>query len=319
MQNEKNKFPELDDFLTSLRIGEAQTHKNLTVYPVFSDKAGNNGYKLLDEAIKTELFQVMEVSDGGSVPDLKVINKLDEDVLILDGEELVGAKQNRIVNTTIIIVKRKEMVIPVSCVEQGRWSYKGRRFVSSKWSLSADIRKEKSRAVKANLQEHAAFSSDQSLIWSRISEKAASLNVACETGAMGSMYETYEGDLKEYGDAFPVQAWQIGFVAVIDGKIVGCDVLALKALFPKVLAKMLSGYLLDAVEQLRHARPARKRAKVASAADVHAFFDKVKSSKKEAYASAGEGTDIRFEHSRVNGFAVVRDGAVIHMAAFPEN
>ena len=63
-----------------------------------------------------------EVSRGGSVPELKVVNKSDRMLLILDGEELVGAKQNRIVNTTILIAGNTATVIPVSCVEQGRWS-----------------------------------------------------------------------------------------------------------------------------------------------------------------------------------------------------
>ena len=57
------------------------------------------------------------------MPDLKVINKSEVMVLILDGEELVGAKQNRIVNTTILIPAKETVLIPVSCVEQGRWSY----------------------------------------------------------------------------------------------------------------------------------------------------------------------------------------------------
>jgi hypothetical protein len=63
-----------------------------------------------------------EVSRGGSVPELKVVNKSDRMLLILDGEGLVGAKQNRIVNTTILIAGNTTTVIPVSCVEQGRWS-----------------------------------------------------------------------------------------------------------------------------------------------------------------------------------------------------
>lgn len=317
MQDEK-ALSELEGFLNSLRIGQPQVHNNMTVFPVFSDLAGNNGYRLLDEAIKTDLFLISEVSHGGSVPELQVINKLDADVLILDGEELVGAKQNRIVNTTIIVAKGKTMVIPVSCVEQGRWSYRSKRFVSSKWSLNADIRKEKSRAVKMNLKDRASYMSDQGRIWSKISEKAASMDAECPTGAMNSMYETHEGRLKQYEDAFPVEPGQVGFVVVIDGRVAGCDVVALKGIFPKIYAKMLRGYLLDAVERERAPKEHTAKASVL-AEDVQKFLDAVKESRKASFKSKGEGYDIRFDHAAVDGFALCRDGSVIHMAAFPEN
>ena len=43
---------------------------------------------------------ITEVSEGGSVPELRVVNKGDARILVLDGEELRGAKQNRVLNTT---------------------------------------------------------------------------------------------------------------------------------------------------------------------------------------------------------------------------
>ena len=118
MENKRKSYVELDAMLLTLRVGEAGEFRNLKVFPIFSSYPVSNGYTLLDDAVKTGKFVVKEISEGGSVPNLKVINQLDEDVLILDGEALVGAKQNRIVNTTIIIGKMKEVVIPVSCVEQ---------------------------------------------------------------------------------------------------------------------------------------------------------------------------------------------------------
>ena len=42
-------------------------------------------------------------------------------MLLLDGEELVGAKQNRVLNLTILAPARQAITIPVSCVEAGRW------------------------------------------------------------------------------------------------------------------------------------------------------------------------------------------------------
>ena len=58
---------------------------------------------------------------GGSVPDLLVENRGDVRVLFLEGEELIGAKQNRILNTSVLVAAHTKVKIPVSCVERGRW------------------------------------------------------------------------------------------------------------------------------------------------------------------------------------------------------
>lgn len=54
------------------------------------------------------------------MPELVVENPLAERVLLYDGEELVGAKQNRIVNVSVLVEAKSSLRIPVSCVEQGR-------------------------------------------------------------------------------------------------------------------------------------------------------------------------------------------------------
>lgn len=92
----------------------------MALYPLLSTHALDLEYLLLDEALADGSIEVEEVDNSGSVPELKVINNSPQMVLILDGEELVGAKQNRIINTTILIQGKSTTVIPVSCVEQGR-------------------------------------------------------------------------------------------------------------------------------------------------------------------------------------------------------
>ncbi len=56
--------------------------------------------------------RVTEVSEAGSVPFLQVANGADRPLLLLDGEELIGAKQNRILNTTVLVAARTEVTIP---------------------------------------------------------------------------------------------------------------------------------------------------------------------------------------------------------------
>src|SRR3954466_7738374 len=69
------------------------------------------------------LVKVTEVSEAGSVPELQVENGLDLAVFLMDGQELVGAKQNRILNTDVLVPARSTLRIPVSCVEQHRWRH----------------------------------------------------------------------------------------------------------------------------------------------------------------------------------------------------
>ena len=93
----------VQSYVEQLQIGEEQTFKNLTVYPLFSSQQAYFAYLTLDEALIRGLVEIGEIDSQGSVPELRLTNKSDLMILILDGEELVGAKQNRIVNTTMLI------------------------------------------------------------------------------------------------------------------------------------------------------------------------------------------------------------------------
>lgn len=129
--------------------------------PVVSDYDDGLVYITLGEALGAGSIESREVSEGGSVPELSVVNRAGKMVLILDGEELVGAKQNRIVNTTILIATGAEIVIPVSCVEQGRWTYKSDVFSSKHRVMSPSIPKAKARDVNASLLSNGRYRSDQ--------------------------------------------------------------------------------------------------------------------------------------------------------------
>ncbi|MGQ0579869.1 MAG: ARPP-1 family domain-containing protein, partial [Betaproteobacteria bacterium] len=85
---------------------------------------------LLDEALARKLARVTEISDSGSVPELMFSNEAEANILLMDGEELVGAKQNRVLNVSILVGGKSQVAVPVSCVEQGRWRWSSRHFAS---------------------------------------------------------------------------------------------------------------------------------------------------------------------------------------------
>jgi len=120
------------DFLSHTQVGKPQIHENLAMFPLFVEKMAEADYDLLDEAIEKGEVHVTEVSKEGSVPELSFTNDSSKPVLLLDGEELIGAKQNRILNLTILAPAFQSITIPVSCVEAGRWMSAGAEFASAK-------------------------------------------------------------------------------------------------------------------------------------------------------------------------------------------
>jgi len=79
--------------LSRLTLGEPQVHLNLSLFPLLGDGVAEPGYLLLDEALAQGCACVTELSEAGSVPELRFVNACERPVLLLDGEELVGAKQ----------------------------------------------------------------------------------------------------------------------------------------------------------------------------------------------------------------------------------
>ena len=90
-----------------IHLGDAVIYRNLTILPLYRKTTGGElDYYSLKEGLANGTVEITEISEGGSVPNLKVKNSADKPVLILDGEELIGAKQNRIANTTILVKER---------------------------------------------------------------------------------------------------------------------------------------------------------------------------------------------------------------------
>ena len=84
----------LSHLIDDLQLGKPATHGGLTVFPMLcSDPADPPEYELLDDAVALGSVQITEISESGSVSELLVWNNGDKPVLIVDGQELLGAKQ----------------------------------------------------------------------------------------------------------------------------------------------------------------------------------------------------------------------------------
>ena len=301
----------ITNFLDQLKVGRKQAHKNLALYPLLSTYSINLDYLLLDEALSEGLIEVVEVSEGGSVPQLKVLNKAARMVLILDGEELVGAKQNRIVNTTILVDRKSTLVIPVSCVEHGRWSYNTSKFNSQNRMMSSELRNMKCEYVNYSVRATGEFRSDQGAIWDGIAEQAARRDAPSPTGAMAAIYDKERPSIDEYVKDFHLIDSQVGAIFMINGKVAGMDAFVRPDTFSKVFKKLLESYALDAIDWCEEGNEYK-----ALKSEVTQFRKAADAAGSEGQAGVGLGTDFRIESRRVTGFGLVLNEKVLHLSVF---
>ena len=139
-----------------LNIKERISYGNLTVFPLRIEDPRNPDYLTLDQALEARVVRIKEVSKHGSVPELLVENSGVQPVLLLDGEELVGAKQNRVLNVTILVPGKAKILVPVSCVEGGRWHHTSPDFRTSGQAQYARGRSGKAASVSAAMAHRGA-------------------------------------------------------------------------------------------------------------------------------------------------------------------
>jgi hypothetical protein len=298
-------------YLKSAEIGRKQSHKNLAVYPLLSGVNSTLDYVTLDEALSLDLVEISEVDLGGSVPELKFTNKSAGRVLILDGEEIVGAKQNRIVNTTILVEANTVTVIPVSCVEAGRWSYKTDRFQSEERVLSAGMRAMKAGHIHEAVRSSRKFRSDQGALWDEIEATARRRGAVSPSMAMSEIYEKERPSLEEYVNRFHPVDGQVGAFFLINGKVAGLDGFGKPDTFARVFKKLLASYALDAIDWFDSGKKY-----TVQRGGAFGFLEECLGCDIEQYPSVSLGTDCRLASKKVTGFALLMDEQVVHLSVF---
>ncbi|MFC1834881.1 ARPP-1 family domain-containing protein [Thermodesulfobacteriota bacterium] len=307
----------IQEYLRSIKVGAKQSHKNVTLYCLPAAEEADVDFVTLDEALEKEFLFVTEVDESGSVPELRVTNRSNRKVLMLDGEELVGAKQNRVLNVTVLIAAESETVIPVSCVEQGRWSYRSREFGTASRTMSPDLRRKKSRSVTHNLRASGSFASAQGMVWDEIDAKFERMAASpSPTHAMSDLYEELRERSDGYLKAFNCVDNQVGTVVFIDGEVVGIELLGKFETFKKNHPKLVRSYVMDALET---AASDRKPKTKPSKSRVSNILEATGQSTVEARKSVALGNDVRVESEVVVGSGLEYEGQVLQLTIFPNH
>ena len=287
-------------------FGTPQCFESLWLVPLFAAGEPRAEYVGLDEAAARGLV-AREVNEDGAVNSLVVDNPLDLPVLLYEGEELAGAKQNRIVDASTLVPAKARTVVAVSCVERGRWAYRSRAGDTVS-QASARSFAPAPRAAYPDLRRAKHEGAAQREVWQSVAAKAARLDAHSPTEAAEEIYISRAAPLEKFLAALPRHDGQCGAVACIGGRVTCVDWVSRSDAWASLHAKLVRGYALDAIEQPRRAPfPSRSLAMIALA---------LARAQRFAAPAGIVGEVRRVEDERVVGSELAVDGEVVALTAF---
>ena len=300
----------IDKLKTTKLEGVAQ---RLWVVPITGPSDAEPGYSLLD-AKALEKVQITEVSEGGQVPNLLVGKDLDTSLLLLDGQGLVGAKQNRILNTDVLVPARHELTIPVSCVESGRWKYRSRGF-SPGSSSSYYMRAAKVARVHQSLKSSHGYDADQRAVWNEVKRSLLDSKSSSASSALHDAYSQHAETLSQARSPLKLPDDAVGFAVFHRREFLGLDLFDRCATMRYYWETLLDSYLID----LLYVVDASTDEDAPQASDAAAIMAEVANETWEPFKSPGEGHDYRLETKQYAGSALVWDERVVlHLQLFPQ-
>ena len=292
--------------LGSALVGDPVSYRALTIFPLFMETKSSVVYELADDAIADGQVTVEELDAEGSIPDLIVDNKAASPVLFIEGDELVGAKQNRILNATVLVAAESRTKIPVSCVEAGRWRHQSPSLHYSGGSSSPKLRHFLKKSVGSSLKSKQGHRSDQGGVWNEVQRQMSSLGSSSETGAMADTYRACQERIQEFQERLGYVDGASGLIAALGKRVVAADLFDKPSTCEKVWARLLTGTIMDALEDEETDGPVQAEA-------ARELLDRMDGLNWEPGPTVGLGEELRAEEADgVYGSTLVVDNTVVH-------
>ncbi len=288
----------LNEFLESLSLGEPFYEGNVLFVPV-KGKGGNGHFSLLNSAMKSGKAKISEV---GNVDMVSLNYSGNNPLFVMDGEEIIGARQNRVFNTSFITESVKEFTAPVSCVEEGR--YQGKKdFIPSEVIAYPELRSIIATSTTKSLKATHSFKADQSSVWESVKK---TLNVLKTSSQTLSMHDGYTDKKEMFFSEFIPDKDTIGLIAYTGKKPLGVDIFGSHSLFKELSTRIVSSYLFGAYGvKGRFAKP-------------DGFFDKLREIKDwQAFDGIGKGKELRYIGNKIVAKATIFKEKPAHISMFP--
>ncbi len=289
--------------IPDVRVGEPMRCGGVTVFPLFTGLPmfpagdGTLNYVLAHEAMSEKTVAVQEVSEEGEVPFLLVDNCGDQPVLFIEGTEVCGGKQNRVLCSSILMPGRSRTRIPVVCTQFKRWEFNGRQFAAGSHCPPS---------LRHVLKD--GHRPDQSRIWRTIRNKHHRLGVRSQSENLSDALEAHREKADQLKRNLPYPEGALGIVVALGGKIVSADIFDKPTTLQKLWGRFLDGFLLDALD-ISETQPSNFQL------PVRLYMEMVRDMRWRTTATVGLGEAY---HARGDddtlGTTLVVDGVPVHVS-----
>lgn len=280
-------------------LGQSVFLRNLRLVPVLVNGNGSGDITVatVAEALGPGTSRFTEL-ETPTVNEISFENGGDLPVLMIDGEEITGAMQNRIVSRSTLAAARSTTSVPVICAEQGRWSELG-RFQTGFYSYPR---------IRSILAEHGEdVDTSQHEVWSEISRKITITSTRSRTSSMHDVYATLQDDVDRYLEGFiSLNHDTVGVIGAAGGRILGCDIFANPALYRRFERNLIQSYALDAIEYQRRGSDDK----------AEDFWQALCAHLNRAPARPRQ-THRLIRVSGIAGQVLAHQGRLLHLSAFP--
>jgi hypothetical protein len=300
----------LNEFLDGVKIEEPRFLRNLVIYPLSNGGKSKEKIKVLDDALREKDILISELGNA-RIEQVSLQNRSDYRVFVIDGEEITGAWQDRIATTAAYIDSKSKVLLPVSCVEQGRWTGEN-EFNFARSCSFPSLRALLCKDVTNSLNKTKTFHANQERVWQSVSSKLNSLKVQSLTSSMHDIYQRLKEELARYSeDASELKEFS-GIIAACGEKILCVDLFGYKNIFNRLAPKLLESYGLDVLEKLLFSGNPQTN-------QVNRFLSQLKRIRPRRFPSVGLGDELRFHSTNLLGRALIFGDDLLHLSAFPKS
>jgi hypothetical protein len=292
-------FPEV-------RAGEAVACGGLAVFPLYPERSlfpeDTVDYLLSDEAQRAGTCTVREMSKIGVVGQVVVQNIGDHPVLFVEGDILIGAKQNRAVRSSVLVGAGSRIVMPVCCVERKRWTLSSPSLTTGSHSPPS-LRYLLKRGGDGTSRGRFI---PQEAIWEEVRRKHQATATRSERENLCDPLDAHRDRVEDLRRTLPYPEGASGITITVNGKVVCLDVFDKPATLEKLWPRLVQGLALDALEY-------GDKCCQASGTDISVAVYKKMSWRRVETVGLGETYWATGEDESLTT-ALVMDGTLVHLS-----